>query len=183
MKTSLSASLTTGLLFAVALSYAAKPTTIRAVLQPPGARKPAPAFHLDNANRKLMSNADFHGKVVLLDFWATECGGCRQEIPAFIGLQKIYGQQGLRAVGISMDIAYENLKSADQGWQRVTPFVREQGINYPILMADGAVTKAYDIREMPTTYLIDKSGRIAATYVGVVERDDIEANIKKLLSE
>jgi thiol-disulfide isomerase/thioredoxin len=180
MKTSIALLLLSGIF---SNAPAAEPKTIRAELQPLTARKPAPGFHLDDVNRKRVTNADFHGKVVLLDFWATECGGCRQEIPSFISLQKAYGGKGLRAVGISMDIAYEDLKSAAEAWARVNPFVHENGVNYAILMGDDAVTKAYDIRAMPATYLIDKSGRIAATYIGVVNSDDVEANIKKLLRE
>lgn len=82
-----------------------------------------------------------------------------------------------------MDIACENLRNADEAWARVNPFVRENGVNYPILMGNDAVTKAYGIEAMPVTYLIDKSGRVAAKYVGVVDSNDIEANIRKLLSE
>lgn len=172
------------LLLSAALVLTAAEKTIRANLESSlAARKPAPAFNLENAAGKHMRNAEFRGKVLLLDFWATECGGCIQEIPSFIALQKTYGQKGLAAVGISMDIAYENLKGPSEAWGRVNPFVREKGVNYPILMGDDEVTKAYNIQAMPVTYLIDKSGRIAATYVGVVDSADIEANIKRLLSE
>jgi len=171
------------LLFLAGISFAAETKTIRADLLPAAARKPAPAFHLENAGETHLRNADFRGKVVLLDFWATECGGRRLEIPSFIALQKTYGKRGLAAVGVSINVSYENLKTAGEAWARVNPFVRDNGINYTILMGDGAVTKAYDIQALPATYLIDKSGRIAATYVGIVNSDDIEANNRKLLSE
>ncbi|HEX4276567.1 MAG TPA: TlpA disulfide reductase family protein [Bryobacteraceae bacterium] len=171
------------LLFASAAAYAAEPHTIRAPLQAPAVRKPAPAFQLLDASGKARRNSSYRGKVLLLDFWATECGGCKQEIPAFIALQNSYRRKGLTAVGVSMDIAYENLKDAAEAWARVKPFVRSQQLNYAILMGDDRVTKAYDIQAMPATYLIDKTGRIAATYVGVVDRNDIEANIKMLLNE
>jgi peroxiredoxin len=183
MKTSIVCLFVSGLFLSVCSAQAAETKTIRAELQVPATRKPAPVFQLDNASGSKISNADFLGHVVLLDFWATECGGCRLEIPSFIGLQNVYRGQGLKAVGISMDIAYENLKSAKEAWARVNPFVREQGVNYPILMADPVVEKAYNVVGLPATYLIDKSGRIAAVYVGVVDKDDIEANIKRLLRE
>ena len=75
------------------------------------------------------------------------------------------------------------LKEAKEGWLRVNPFVQVHKVKYPILMGDNLVTKAYDINALPTTYLIDKIGRIAATYLGLVDKGDVEANIKTLLKE
>jgi hypothetical protein len=94
-----------------------------------------------------------------------------------------YKTKGLAVVGISLDILYENLKDADEGWGRVKPFVREHKLNYPILMGNDPVSKLYDIHAMPVTCLIDKHGRVAATYIGVVDKDDIESNIRALLRE
>jgi len=168
---------------AVSLARAGEPKTIRAELVPIADRKPAPAFVLRNAAGKAVRTSDYRGKVVLLDFWATECGGCKFEIPAFIGLQREYKSKGLTAVGISMDILYEDLKSADEGWARVKPFVKSEGVNYPILMGDDAVSKAYNIQAMPATYLLDRNGRIAATYIGIVNQTDIEKNLKMLIAE
>ena len=162
---------------------AAGPSTVRAAIQPPSARKAAPAFSLLDASGKAVRLSDFRGKVVLLDFWATECGGCKLEIPWFMELDQAYRAKGLAVVGVSMDILYEDLKDAKEGWSRVNPFVRTQKINYPILMGDQQVTKLYDIQALPVTYLIDAKGRIAATYVGLVNKDDAEANIKTLLIE
>jgi peroxiredoxin len=161
----------------------AEPKTVRAVIAVPASRRPAAAFRLMNGSGKHVRSSDYRGHVVLLDFWATECGGCKVEIPGFIDLQRQYGHNGLTAVGVSMDILYENLKSADEGWSRVKPFVKDHGVNYPILMGDDAVSRAYDIQAMPATYLLDKKGRIAATYIGIVDKGDIEANIKALIAE
>jgi peroxiredoxin len=144
-------------------------------------RPAAPAFRLLNASGKPVGNADYRGKVVLLNFWATECGGCRAEIPSFIELQQAYGSRGLVVVGISMDILYENLKNATEGWARVSPFVRDHKLNYPVLMGDDPVTKAYDIQSLPVTYLIDKQGKVAKKWPGVAQKADAEANIKALL--
>ena len=156
---------------------------VHAVLIPPSGRKAAPTFHLVSDKGKTIQVSDFRGHVVLLNFWATSCGGCILEIPSFIDLQHSYGSRGFTAVGISTDIAYEGLKNADEAWRRVRPFMSSNGMNYPILMGDDAVVTAYGFKSYPATYLIDKSGRIAATYVGVVAKDDVEANVKKLLSE
>jgi len=101
----------------------------------------------------------------------------------FIEVASAYKPRGLQAIGVSEDIVYENLKNADEAWRRVTPFVREWKVPYPIVMGDSRVTADYDIKALPLTYLIDRKGRIAATYPGVVERTSLETNIKALLAE
>ena len=162
---------------------AAEPHTIRAVIQSTQDRKPAPGFVLEDAAGKRSRLSDYRGKVLLLDFWATECGGCVREMPGFMDLAQAYRKQGLATVGISVDILYENLKNAAEAWSKVTPFVQAHKVNYAILMGDDQVTKKYDIQALPLTYLIDRRGRIAATYAGVVDKDNVEANIKTLLKE
>jgi peroxiredoxin len=82
-----------------------------------------------------------------------------------------------------MDISYEDLKNSVEGWSRVKPFVESHKVNYPILMGDDQVSKHYDIQALPLTYLIDKRGRIAASYAGVVDRDNVESNIQTILKE
>ena len=86
-------------------------------------------------------------------------------------------------MGISADIPYEGLKSSAEAWQLVRPFIASHKINYPILMGNDAIIGTYGFESYPATYLIDRSGRIAATYVGVVSKDDVEANLKTLLAE
>jgi peroxiredoxin len=164
-------------------AHAADPPTVRAILQPVADRQPAPAFVLTDAAGKRVRLSGYLGKVVLLDFWATECGGCRVEIPWFIELEQRYKDKGLAVVGVSMDILYENLKDSNEGWSRVKPFVRAHKVNYPILMGDDRVTRLYGIQALPVTYLIDKNGRIAATYAGLVDRNDADANIKTILAQ
>ena len=157
---------------------------VHASLIPPAGRKSAPAFELATQNGKKMHLSDYRGKVVLLNFWATDCGGCVLEVPSFIALEKAYKEKGFTAVGVSMDISYESLKDANEAWARVRPFVAEKGINYPIVMGDDAISKAYALQAFPATYLIDKSGKIAVAYVGVViNKENVETNIKGLLSE
>jgi peroxiredoxin len=150
----------------------------------PASRKSAPTFELMTQDGKKMRVSDYRGKVVLLNFWATDCGGCVLEIPSFIKLEKAYKDKGFTAVGVAMDISYEGLKDAKEAWGRVRPFMAEKGMNYPIVMGDDAISKAYALKAYPATYLIDKSGKIAVAYVGVViDKDNVETNIKGLLSE
>ena len=164
-------------------AHAAEAGTIRAALQPPAARKPAPLFKLLDASGNAIRLSDYRGKVVLLNFWATDCGGCRLEIPSFVELDQAYRGKAVVVVGVSMDISYESLKDAQEGWSRVKPFVQAHQIKYPILMGNDEAAKLYAIEALPLTHLIDASGRIAATYVGIVDKNDAEANIKALLKE
>lgn len=165
------------------LVHGASAATVRASLRPVDARAKAPNFMLKDASGHAVRLSDYHGKIVLLNFWATDCGGCRLEIPFFVDLEAAHKSHGLTVLGISMDIAYEGLKDAQQAWSRVKPFVQAHGVKYTILMDDGSAAKAYNIEALPMTYLIDSSGRVAAEYAGVVNKESIEANIKSLLAE
>jgi peroxiredoxin len=82
-----------------------------------------------------------------------------------------------------MDILYEDLKGPAEAWSLVNPFVEAHKLDYPILMGDDGIVKRYSVNELPVTYLIDRRGRIAAKYVGIVNRANIESNIKALLAE
>jgi peroxiredoxin len=147
-------------------------------------RKPAPTFQLETEAGAKMRISDYRGRVVLLKPWATECGGCVLEIPTFIELEKANKDKGFAAIGVAMDISYEGLKDANEAWGKVRPFMAKHGVNYTIAMGDDAISKAYALNAFPATYLIDKSGRIAVSYVGViVNKDNVTTNIKSLLSE
>jgi thiol-disulfide isomerase/thioredoxin len=127
--------------------------------------------------------SDFRGKPVLLNLWATECGGCRQELPTFAGLARSYKDKGLAVIGVSMDVMYEDLKGTQEGWARVKPFVDAHGLKYTILVDDGTVERGLRVTALPATYLIDRKGRLAATYIGVVDAADLEANIRTVVAE
>jgi peroxiredoxin len=148
------------------------------------ARKLAPDFTLTNAAGKALRLSQYRGTVVLLDFWATKCGGCVEEIPMFIQIAERYRSKGLRAIGVSEDVIYENLHGGStEAWALVKPFVRERRISYPVVVDDTEVYKTYNVTALPLTLLVDTKGRIAATYTGVVNRSNLEANIGTLLAE
>lgn len=133
----------------------------------------APDFALRNLDGKEVKLADLKGKVVILDFWATWCGPCVKEIPHFIELYKQYKEQGFEMVGISTD---------RDGVGVVKSFVKKHKINYSILMADGKVQQAYgEIRAIPTTFIMDKSGKIQRQYIGYRDKAVFEADIKAIL--
>ena len=136
-------------------------------------RRPAPNFILQDAQGRTVRLADFKGKVVLLDFWATWCGPCQIEIPWFIEFQRKYKDQGFSVVGISMD---------EGGWEVVRPFVDEQKMNYPVLIGNDETASAFGgVEALPTTFIIDKQGRIVATHMGLTSKDEFENTIKSLL--
>lgn len=171
------------LIICLAACSLAPAADIRVALEQPSARKPAQEFVLVDASGKSVTLSSFKGKPLLLDLWATKCGGCVKEIPAFIEIHRTYANRGLAVVGISMDILYEDLKGPAEAWSLVNPFVEAHKVDYPILMGDDGITKRYSVNALPVTYLIDRHGLIAATYVGIVDRANIEANIRALLAE
>jgi peroxiredoxin len=147
-------------------------------------RSPAPAFRLADPSGMSVRLSDFRGKPVVLNLWATDCGGCRKELPTFVELSRTYQPKGLTVIGVSMDIMYEDLKTADEGWARVRPFIAAHGMRYQIVLDDGSVEKGFNVTSLPSTYVVDRAGGIAASYVGVaVDPANLEANIKAVLAE
>ncbi|HXI38612.1 MAG TPA: TlpA disulfide reductase family protein [Bryobacteraceae bacterium] len=143
------------------------------VLKPAKERKPAPDFTLDDASGRPVQLSGFKGKVILLNFWATWCGGCKVEIPWLIEFQEQYGQRGFVVLGVSLD--------AD-GWKLVRPFITEKKINYRVMIGTDDIAARYGADQaLPVSVLIDQSGRIAATHVGLPEKSAYRAEIEKLL--
>ena len=143
-------------------------------LTPPGERPPAPAFSLQNAAGRDVSLDGYRGQVVVLNFWATWCHGCKTELPWFVEFEKRYGSRGLTVVGAATDA---------EGWKKVRPFLAKKPLNYPVVIVDEALTKAYGLEAMPVTVLIDRQGRVAATYQGMIDRAACDEAIRSLLHE
>ena len=136
-------------------------------------RQTAPGWQLRDLSGKTVKLSDFKGKVVILDFWATWCPPCRKEIPGFIDLQKKYADKGLVVVGVSLD---------EQGAAIVQPFVKQLGMTYPVVLGDGQVVAAYGgIEAIPTTFIIDRQGKVVTVHQGYVDPAAFEADIKPLL--
>lgn len=181
--TRLNSALFTALMIAAFVTSSATAATVRAELKSPGARTEAPPFRLADAAGRTEQLTDYRGKVVLLNFWATECGGCRLEIPWLIDIDQAFQKKSVAVIGISMDVSYEDLKNAADAWAKVKPFVASHQVTYPILMGDNEATKRYDIQELPVSYLIDTRSRVAAMYVGLIDKENVKANINTLLAE
>jgi peroxiredoxin len=154
-----------------------------APLVPQASRKAAPAFQLADSSGTNKQVDDYRGKVVLLNFWATACGGCKIEIPWLIDLESAHTSDSFTVVGVSMDTSYEGSKSADEAWSMVKPFVASNKLNYPVLMGEATLITSYKLAAVPASFLIDKQGRVAATYAGVIDKSDVDSNINKLLAE
>ncbi len=137
-------------------------------------REVAPDFRLTDLNGRPLELASYKGKVVLLDFWATWCPPCRMELPNFVELSHTYKSKGFEAIGLSVG---EDPKT-------VKDFLASNGIDYTVAITNGKVEQAYGgIRGIPTTFLIDKKGRIAQKYVGYHDKQTFDKEIKKLLAE
>lgn len=177
------ASAIVSILFTSLFSQLAESQKVGVLLQPANVRRMAPPFNLSESSGKHVTLDAYRGKVLLLNFWASDCGGCRLEIPWIVDLDRTFKAENVAVTGISMDVSYESLKNAAEGWGRVIPFVRAHHISYTILMSDKEVETSYDIRALPVTYLIDQKGRIAASYIGLIDERNVDANIRKLLLE
>ncbi|MBI3317785.1 MAG: TlpA family protein disulfide reductase [Candidatus Omnitrophica bacterium] len=133
----------------------------------------APDFAAPGLDGKPVKLSDFRGKVVILDFWATWCPPCRQEIPHFKALYSRYQARGLEVVGLALD---------QNGAAAVRPFVQAEGITYPVAIGNQKITADYGgIRGIPTTFIIDRKGKIVRKFVGYQEMKVFESAIEPLL--
>jgi peroxiredoxin len=135
----------------------------------------APEFSLVDINGNKVKLSDYKGKIVLLDFWATWCPPCRKGIPDLISIQNEY-KQDVVVIGITLD--------QKQTLKDVVPFVKEYGINYPILYGNMEIAKAYgNINSIPTSFIVDRNGNITNRHVGLVEKEIYVKEIKQLLKK
>ena len=135
-------------------------------------RAEAPEISLPDVNGRMATLSSFRGKVVLLDFWATWCEPCLEELPDLIRLHEARKNEGFTMVGVAMD--------AD-GAAVVGSFVRQNKIPYPILLSNGEPPAGYPIPGFPTAFLIDRDGRILRRYLGPKGYEEIERDLAEAL--
>jgi thiol-disulfide isomerase/thioredoxin len=135
----------------------------------------APDFELQALDGKNVKLSDFRGKAVLLNFWATWCGPCKIEMPWFVELQKEYGPQGFQIIGVAMD---------DASNDDIAKFARQMGVNYPILLGKEAVGQSYGgVNVLPTTFFVDRDGKLVAREFGLQSRSVFVDHIKEALGQ
>jgi len=134
----------------------------------------APELSLTDSKGAPVKLSSYRGKVVLLNFWATTCGGCKVEIPWFVEFQNKYKESGLSVIGVAMD---------DDGWKSVKPWLKERKVNYPVVIGSDDLGKQYGLEGMPLTALIDRDGKIADVHPGLVNKNATEQQLRALLQQ
>ncbi len=155
---------------AILLYYA---TVSRRGWREQAALSPAPEFSLPDLTGRKVSLSSFKGQVVLLDFWATWCDPCLEELPELKSLHEKYKEKGFELVGVSLDVL---------GQKVVSPFVRENRIPYPILLSGGWPPEGYVLPGLPTAFLIDRQGLVVRRYMGPKRSSDLARDIEALLT-
>lgn len=147
--------------------------SVRAAVKPEKDRKSAPEFSLKDAHGRVVKLSDYKGKVVLLNFWATWCGPCKIEIPWFIDFEQKFKDRGFAVLGVSMD---------EDGWEAVKPYIEKQKVNYRVVVASDEVADLYGgVSSLPTSFVLDRQGKIADVHVGLVSKSVYQNEIEQLL--
>ena len=136
----------------------------------------APNFTLKTIKGKTIKLSQYRGKVVYLDFWASWCEPCRKSFPVMRKLQRKYKKRGLRVITINLDKDKKDVRR----------FLREFRINFPVALDPrGKIATRYGVKAMPSSYLIDRKGRIRHVHLGFLQKDTkkTEKRIKKLLKK
>ncbi|MBI3207628.1 MAG: TlpA family protein disulfide reductase [Candidatus Solibacter usitatus] len=146
-----------------------------AAVKPEKERKNAPEFSLKDSQGRAAKMSDYKGKVVLLNFWATWCGPCKIEIPWFIDFEQRFKDRGFAVLGVSMD---------EDGWEVVKPYLESKKINYRVVIGNDQTADLYGgVSSLPTTFLVDRLGRIAGVHVGLVSKSVYQDDIEQLLDQ
>jgi len=135
---------------------------------------PAPQFTVTDLNGKTVDSASLHGKVVLVDFWATWCVPCEAEIPHLVEWQQKFASDGFQVVGLSMDDTAGPVKS----------YVQKKSMQYPVAMADDKTIAAFGgVLGLPANFVIGRDGRLIARHSGVTDINTLQQEVEKALAE
>ncbi len=141
----------------------------------PAQKGHATDFSWYNSDGEKMSLADFRGKTVLINFWATWCPPCKAELPDIEAISRQYSPKGLVVVGVSEDAGKNALRD-------VSNFTSQHGLTYQIVLDDNSIADAYgNINAIPTSFIVGKDGKILKSWVGERDREFFETTVKKYL--
>jgi thiol-disulfide isomerase/thioredoxin len=136
---------------------------------------PSPAFSAKDVTGKIVDSATLKGKIMVINFWATWCPPCREEIPDFVAFYEANKAKGLEIIGFSVD----QLTPAE-----VKAFAVKNKMAYPVILADAKTIRAFDPGQyIPTTFIVDKQGRIRHKQVGLLDRKTLDDWFRKLNAE
>jgi thiol-disulfide isomerase/thioredoxin len=145
--------------------------------------KMAPGLTLADLNGNKVSLASYKGRPLVVDFWATWCGPCKVEIPWFEKLHEQYAGQGLEILGVSTDdLDRDDPAKLFTQKRDIADFASKMHMNYPVLLGEDAALDKWGIDAMPTTFFIDRNGKIVASTVGLAPRAVIEEDIRKAIA-
>ena len=159
---------------ALGLVFAWQIRPARPSVHPVEKRKAMPDFTFPSLAQVPWSLNEHKGKVVVVNFWATWCPPCRDEMPDLVRVHERYRSRGVEFAGVSMD---------DDPRRVAPPFLKRYNVRYPILVAPPESLLAQAVESLPTSFLIDKQGKVARTWVGIVREKELVAAIEALLSE
>ena len=132
-----------------------------------------PSFKLETIDGPAFDSARLNGNVVLINFWTTWCAPCRVEIPWFTELKETYADSGFEIVGVALD---------PENRDAILRMQRELEINYPLVLSDLKIEEqAGGILGVPTTFLIDRDGRVVSKHIGLVGKETLRQEIETLL--
>jgi len=140
--------------------------------------RPAPPFRVVTTSGQKVANANYRGYVLIMEFFATWCEGCRDSLPHMISLNKKYGKQGLQILGVNPGVRGDSLSVVRQ-------FIREQGINFPVAFADDDMLIDYGVQPIPAIFVLDRKGVLVEKYVGFnpMIAEELEKAVKTLLAQ
>ena len=147
--------------------------------------KPAPAFALEDLSGNMVSLSKYKGKALLINFWATWCGPCKLETPWLVDLRNQYASQGFEIIGVSTDdIDRGDKEKLGEEKKEIARFVEQMHMPYPVLIEGDLLSKPYGgLDAMPTSFFVDRTGKVVAAQMGITSKDDIASNIRKALGE